>query len=48
MKVKKIIVACVLACVVFASCFSLAACGDKNKKNDKAIIYVTALFGGGL
>lgn len=48
MKVKKIIVACVLACVVFSSCFALAACGDKNKKNDKAIIYVTALFGGGL
>ena len=48
MKANKIIVACVLAGAILFSCFALVSCGDKNEKNDKAIVYVTALFGGGL
>lgn len=48
MKANKIIVACVLAGAILFLCFALVSCGDKNEKNDKAIVYVTALFGGGL
>ena len=50
MKAKRIIIACVLILCVLLSALALFACDDKDgkQKNDKAIIYVTALFGGGL
>ena len=47
MRTKRTVAACLAICLVCAACFAFAAC-DKNEKNDKAIIYVTALFGGGL
>lgn len=47
MRTKRMVAACLAICLVCAACFAFAAC-DKNEKNDKAIIYVTALFGGGL
>ena len=47
MKNKKIIIVLLALCLLAISCFSLSAC-DKDKGKDKAIIYVTALFAGGL
>lgn len=44
MRTKRTVAACLAICLVCAACFAFAAC-DKNEKNDKAIIYVTALFG---
>lgn len=48
MKTKRIVIASVLILCVLVSALTLFACNDKDKKNDKAIIYVTALFAGGL
>lgn len=45
MKAKKIIVLLLVVCVIMASCVAFVGC---NKGNKKAIIYVTALFAGGL
>lgn len=45
MKAKKIIVLLLVICVIMASCVAFAGC---DKGNEKAIIYVTALFAGGL
>lgn len=45
MKAKKIIVLLLVVCVIMASCVAFVGC---NKDNEKAIIYVTALFAGGL
>ena len=47
MKNKKIIIVLLALCLLAISCFALSAC-DKDKGKDKAIIYVTALFAGGL
>lgn len=47
MKTRKIVVLLLVVCLLAISCFALAAC-DKDKSKDKAIIYVTALFAGGL
>lgn len=47
MRTRKIVAICLAICIVVAACVAFVAC-DKNEKNDKAIIYVTALFGGGL
>lgn len=49
MKGKKLVVALLVVCVLCASCAAFVACDNKTDgKNDKAIIYVTALFAGGL
>ncbi len=49
MRTKRIAIASVLIVCVLVSALALFACNDKGEqKNDKAIIYVTALFGGGL
>lgn len=49
MKSKKAIVAVIALCLLIVSCFALSACNkDEAKNKDKAIIYVSALFAGGL
>ena len=48
MKMRKIIVAMLALVLVLSSLMTLVACGDKDNGKDKAIIYVTALFAGGL
>lgn len=46
MKTKRIVVALLVLCVLMTSCVAFIGC-DKDEDN-KAIIYVTALFAGGL
>lgn len=48
MKMRKIIVAMLALVLVLSSLMTLVACTDKDNDKDKAIIYVTALFAGGL
>lgn len=47
MRTRRIVILLLVVCLLATSCFALAAC-DKDKGKDKAIIYVTALFAGGL
>ncbi len=48
MKGKKIVVAIVAICLIATMCLTLVACDDNAQPDKKAIIYVTALFAGGL
>ncbi len=55
MKGKKIVVVLLALCVLWVASLSLVACGEREEdgsvevpQKDKAIIYVTALFAGGL
>lgn len=48
MKTKKAVALHIVAVLLISSLVALSACGEKDDKNDKAIIYVTALFAGGL
>jgi len=47
MKTRKVVILLLVVCLLAISCLALAAC-DKDKGKDKAIIYVSALFAGGL
>lgn len=47
MRSKKVIVALLIVCIVLCSCLAFVSC-DNETSGKKAIIYVTALFAGGL